>query len=122
VIDGAQVHCMFGGWDAYLKWREERGGRTNAPAASKTARKAEYREARKLAGQQRRLKTRLAKVETAIESIERELAEINTGILTAAECGAIEGIRQLSAEHQQRTTRLEALWEEWEEVGEELGT
>ncbi len=126
-VDGDCVHCIFGGWEAYLKWRDERrgqsgrkgGGGTATP--SKEARRAEYHDARKAAGMERRLKKRLAEIEAEIEKVECELVQINAGIQTASECAAIESLRQLSDEHRQKTSRLEVLWCEWEDVGDKLG-
>ena len=119
-IDGGTIHVVRGGWERYLEWRAERRESRpaqeskDAPAASPLLTKKQRRRAMK---QTTTLKRRLDKVEREIESAEGELEKLNRGITLAVEAGAMESLRELSREHQELSARLDTLWLEWEEVG-----
>ncbi|MBE3069720.1 MAG: ABC-F family ATP-binding cassette domain-containing protein, partial [Planctomycetes bacterium] len=125
-IDGREVRCLQGGWEAYLRWREERRRQTGAasPDEEKAARirvyeerKALEREARRRASQLARLKTRHEAIETEIQAIEADLAKRLAEISAAGEAGDLARVESLGREYQEPQNRLQALWAEWEQVG-----
>ena len=125
-IDGREVRCLLGGWKAYLRWRKERRSQTDAasPDDEKTARirlykerKALEREARRRANQLARLKARHEAIEAEIQTIEADLAKRLAEISAAGEAGDLARVESLGREYQERQTRLQALWAEWEQVG-----
>ena len=119
-IEDGTVNLVRGGWERYLEWRAERRESrparkaSDAAAASPLLTKNQRRRAMK---QTTTLKRRLDGVERQIESAEEELEKLNRGITLAVEAGAMESLRELSREHQDLSARLETLWQEWEEVG-----
>ncbi len=121
------MRCILGGWEAFSAWREGRSGRNgdkaDLQAAGKTKqnRKNEYRQNRKQANLVQRLKRRVEEIEAEIEIVEAELAKLNDEISVAGEAGDNDRVQQLCREYPAREARLEALWKEWEQVGEELG-
>jgi ATP-binding cassette subfamily F protein 3 len=126
-IDGREVRCLVGGWEAYLKWREDRRSQAGAasPDGEKAARirlyeqrKAVEREARRRANQLARLKARHEAIETEIQAIEADLARRMAEISAAGETGDLTRVESLGREYQERETRLQALWAEWEQVGQ----
>jgi ATP-binding cassette subfamily F protein 3 len=127
-IDGHEVRPIVGGWEAYLEWREERRSQARGAATpddEKTARtrvyeerKAQEREVRKRANHLTRLKRRHEAIETEIQSIEADLAKRMAEISAAGEKGDVARVGSLSREYEERHTRLQALWAEWEEVGQ----
>ncbi|MCK4626322.1 MAG: hypothetical protein KAV00_13475, partial [Phycisphaerae bacterium] len=127
VIDGGQVQCIIGGWEAFSTWRNKRrnagNGKTGSKNAEKTKqdRKAEYRRNRRLTNLMQRLKRRHEEIEAEIEIVEAEIAKLNDEISAASESGDTDRVGQLSKEYPARETKLESLWNEWEHIGEELG-
>jgi ATP-binding cassette subfamily F protein 3 len=126
-IDGREVRCLTGGWEAYLRWREERRSQGGAasPDDEKTARirsyedrKALEREARKRANHLTRLKRRHEAIETEIQEIEADLARRMAEVSAAGEAGDLARVESLGREYQQHQARLQALWAEWEQVGQ----
>ena len=126
-IDGREVRCLLGGWEAYLRWRQERRSQTDAasPDDEKTARvrlykerKALEREARRRTNQLARLKARHEAIETEIQAIEADLAKRLAEISAAGEAGDLARVESLGREYQERQTRLQAFWAEWEQVGQ----
>ncbi len=126
-IDDGRVRCILGGWEAFSAWRNDRrnrgDGKTSRQSAGKTKqdRKDEYRRNRKQANLVQRLKRRVEEIEAEIETVEAELAGLNDEISTAGETCDTDRVGQLCKEYPARESRLEALWNEWEQVGEELG-
>ncbi len=126
-VDDRQVRCILGGWEAFSAWREGRSGRngdkSDLQAAGKTKqeRKDEYIQNRKQANLVQRLKRRVGEIEAEIEVVEAELAKLNDDISVAGEAGDNDRVQQLCREYPAREARLETLWKEWEQVGEELG-
>ncbi len=123
-IDDGRVRCIPGGWEAFSAWRESRrngnGGKIQQQK-TKQDRKDEYRQSRKQANLQQRLKRRIEELEAEIETVEAEIAKLNDEISAAGEAGDTDRVGQLCREYPAREARLEALWNEWEQVGEELG-
>jgi ATP-binding cassette subfamily F protein 3 len=125
-IDGREVRRLLGGWEAYLRWREERRSHADAalPDDDKTARmrlyeerKAEKREARRQASHLARLKARHEAIEAEIQAIEADLARRMAEISAAGEAGDLARVESLGREYQERHARLQAFWAEWEQVG-----
>jgi ATP-binding cassette, subfamily F, member 3 len=121
-IEGGQVRIVRGGWENYLRWRDEQRGRSSSPARddAKEQRKADYRSARKQTNQLQRLRRRHEQLEEQIETVEAELTSLQDDISTASESGDMAGIESLGQTYQQQDAHLKALWDEWEQVGEEL--
>ena len=119
-VEDGTIAVVRGGWERYLEWRAERRESLttqksgDAPAANPLLTKKQRRRAMK---QTTTLKRRLDSVEREIEGAEEELEKLNRGITLAVEAGAMESLRELSREHQELSARLETLWQEWEEVG-----
>jgi len=127
-IDGRQVRCMLGGWEEFMKWRQERLGRGGqAVDEAKEARKASYEE-RKAAerGVRRRenLVNRLTKrheeIETIIQEVEADQARRMKEISAAGQSGHLARVASLGREYAERQAALKALWAEWEDVGGQL--
>jgi ATP-binding cassette subfamily F protein 3 len=120
-IDGGSIRAIPGGWEEYLQWRNERRNTSDqTPAQAKEQRKVEYRQARKQANLMQRLKRRHDELETEIETTEHELKKLNEAITAAGEAGDLARIEQLGREYQQKDAHLKALWDQWEQVCEEL--
>ena len=123
-IEAGQLRTILGGWEAYLQWRAAARQAAAAPAqpdrSDKTARMADYRQARKQANLLQRLQRRHEQLENEIDIVEKALAELNDAISTAGEAGDIALIEELGAQYQQTASRLKTLWDEWEHVGEQL--
>ena len=81
-------------------------------------RKALEREARRRANRLARLKARHEAIETEIQAIEADLAKHLAEISAAGEAGDLARVESLGREYQERQTRLQALWAEWEQVGQ----
>ncbi|MDY7009488.1 MAG: ABC-F family ATP-binding cassette domain-containing protein [Planctomycetota bacterium] len=127
-IDDGRVRCIPGGWEAFSAWREgltvRNGEKTAHRAAGKTKqdRKTEYRRNRKKANLMQRLRRRCEQIESEIEIVEAELTGLNDEISAAGEAGDKDRVQRLCREYPDREARLEALWTEWERIGEELGS
>ena len=121
-IDAGQVRIVRGGWENYLRWRNERRGSSGSPARNdaKEQRKADYRSARKQTNQLQRLRRRHEQLEEQIEAVEAELADLQDAISTASEAGDMARIEALGQTYQQKDAHLKTLWDEWEHVGEKL--
>ena len=121
-IEDGVVSCITGNWERYVEWRAEHRGQIARDAAGRTKadRRERYRQDRKRANEQRRLRQQLKKLEDRIESLEQALARINEAIGSAAGSGQVDLIRQLGIEHQQKSAKLQALWTEWEQLGEQI--
>jgi ATP-binding cassette, subfamily F, member 3 len=128
-IDGHEVRPLLGGWEAYLKWRAERRSQVGVegPDDEKTARvrtyeerKAAERDARKRANQLTRLKRRHEAIETEIQTLETDLARRLAEISAVGESGDLARVESLGREYADLQTRLQALWAEWEQVGQQI--
>jgi len=127
-IDGRQVRGMLGGWEEFMKWRQERLGR-GGPAVdeAKEARKASYedrkaaeRDVRRRENLVNRLTKRHEEIEAKIQEVEADQARRMKEISAAGESGHLDRVASLGREYQQRDAALKALWAEWEDVGGQL--
>ena len=123
-IEAGQLRTILGGWEAYLQWRAATRQAAAAPAEAdrpdKTARVADYREARKRANLLQRLQRRHEQLENEIDTVERTLAELGDAISVAGEAGDLKQVEELGTQYQQTDSHLKTLWTEWEHVGEQL--
>lgn len=123
-IDGGQIRNVLGGWDDYLKWRQEQHekntSRETPNKQAKDQRKSDYKQARKQANLLQRLKRRHEELEKLIDKAESKLTRLNEEISQAGESGDMELIEKLGNEYQQQDAQLKTLWDEWEHVGEQL--
>ena len=129
-IDETGLREILGGWDAFVQWRESRSanraaagpaeGVTDEAEKSKAQRKEDYKNARKQANLMQRLKRRHEELEALIEKAEQELADLQDQISQAGLAGDMEQIEKLGTAYPQKNEELQKLWQEWEQVGEEL--
>ena len=127
-IDGRDIRCILGGWEEYMKWRQERLGRAGpAVDEAKEARKASYeerkaveREVRRRENLINRLRKRHGELEAKIQEAEAELVKRMKEISGAGQSGHLDRVASLGREYQQRNAALKALWAEWEDVGGQL--
>ncbi len=139
-IDETGLREILGGWDAFVQWRESRKNKppakgSAAPATSacqcetvaedieksKTQRKEDYKNARKQSNLTQRLKRRHEELESLIEKTEQSLADLHDEISQAGMDGDMARIEKLGLEFPKKEDELKKLWQEWEQVGEELG-
>jgi ATP-binding cassette subfamily F protein 3 len=127
-IDGREIRCILGGWEEYMKWRQERLGlggpqvdeAKEARKASYEERKAVEREVRRRENLINRLRKRHGEVEAKIQEVEADLARRMKEISAAGESGRLDRVASLGREYQQRDAARKALWAEWEDVGGQL--
>ena len=127
-IDGREIRCILGGWDEYMKWRQERLGlggprvdeAKEARKASYEERKAVEREVRRRENMVNRLRKRHAEVEAKIQEVEADLARRMKEISGAGESGRLDRVADLGREYAAREAARKALWAEWEDVGGQL--
>jgi len=124
-IDGTDIHCVPGSWEDYLTWRIECRARLEAQSRQKEKQtgqdsRTDHEQSRKQANLLRRLKRRHEELESEIDKVERELANLNQQITAASQTGDLAKIEKLGKDYQQKDIRLKQLWKEWEEVGTQL--
>lgn len=123
-IDEGEIRVLLGGWGAYLQWRDERNAQARQAVGDgdddKQRRKDEYRRARKESNQQQRLRRRHEELEEKIHAAEKRIEALNEDISAAGQAGDVDKVESLGREYQTRQEELQALWVEWEHVGEEL--
>ena len=122
-IEAGRLRVILGGWESYLQWRAD-ARQGDAPAGKgrpdKAARSGNYRQARRRANLLQRLQRRHQQLESQIADDEAALAELSDAISAAGEAGDLEQIEKLGRRYQQAADHLKALWNEWEQVGEQL--
>jgi ATP-binding cassette subfamily F protein 3 len=120
-IDNRQIRSITGGWEDYLNWRAENRTSTNeGTSAVKDQRKDDFRQARKDTNTIQRLKRRHEQIETKIQTLEDDLANLNQRISSAGVSSNLSQIESLGNEYQRKDAELKSLWNEWEQVGQEL--
>ena len=122
-LEDGTVHCILGGWEEYLRWREERRGARgggDGVLQERQERKAQYRETRRRSNLIQRFRRRHEELEAEIEKVEGELADIGQKISRAGLVGDLDSIERLGVQYQQREALLKDLWDEWERVSEDL--
>ncbi len=118
-IEGGTLYPLLGGWEAYVRWRQE--GRERATtrkrekgeATREWERRREERRARKA---REALRERLRDVEERIHRLEERLGELGEAIARAGEAQDVERVASLGREYEAVERRLQALWEEWEQL------
>ncbi len=128
-IDGQGLHVIRGGWEEYLQWRGRGGAAAGdgtsdeaaAPAESKEDRRADYRESRRQANAQQRLKAQHEAIEAEVEAVEQTLAKLTEEISAAGQAADVERVERLGRDYERQDARLKELWAEWERIGEQLG-
>lgn len=117
VTDGG-LEVVEGAWNEYTEWRQRDTGDTGQ-ATGATAAQLE-REAGKQARRERqqlnRLHTRRQELEASIQQLEDSLSRLSQTIGAAGEAQDMERVHQLGTEYRASEKRLEAMWEEWEEL------
>lgn len=124
-IEGKCIRRIEGGWEGYLAWREKLREEVASVGKSKDARhsddrRAYHRERRREANNRQRTKRRFEALETEIERIERDLAELTEKISAVGETADVAGVITLGEEYQVKDARLKELWQEWETLGGDL--
>ena len=125
ILDG-EARCVLGGWEDYVKWRDERAASAAAPRAGESVRREkervreDYRQARREANALKRLRRRHEELETQIESAEDDLKMLSEGITAAGESGNVALVEELGKKYKEVDGRLKDLWREWEALSEEL--
>ena len=127
-IDGREIRCILGGWEEYMKWRQERLGlggprvdeAKEARKASYEERKAVEREVRRRENMVNRLRKRHKEIEVKIQEVEADLARRMKEISAAGESGHLDRVASLGREYAEREAARKALWAEWEDVGGQL--
>ncbi len=105
-----------GDYTYYLEKRTEQTRETVTAALKKDT---SYREEKALRAEERKKKNRFAKLETEIEETETAIAEKNTLLQDAG--ADYQKAMEISGEISALETTLEALYEEWEQLSEEIG-
>ncbi len=121
-IDGGTIRVILGGWEDYVKWRSARRLQSaqDGDAKAKTQRKADYRESRKKSNLLQRLQRRHEELEILIDKAESELAVLSDEISAAGQSGDIARVEKLGNDYPKVKAKLDELWREWEQVGQEL--
>lgn len=136
-LDDGVVQIISGGWASYVQWRatvrDQQAVARSAGAAhgresvekqrreqGRRDRKAEYREARKQAGELQRRRSRHEALEGEIESIELKLAELNEQVSAAGQARDLEQVERLGRQYEELSEQLHRLWDEWATLGESL--
>jgi len=127
-IDGRDIRCILGGWEEYMKWRQERLGLAGpAVNEAKEARKASYeerkaveREVRRRENLVNRLRKRHGELEAKIQEAEADLEKRMKEISAAGQSGRLDRVADLGREYAEREAALKALWVEWEDLGGQL--
>ncbi|MFA5864907.1 MAG: ABC-F family ATP-binding cassette domain-containing protein [Phycisphaerae bacterium] len=121
-IDSGEVRCILGGWEDFLAWRQTHREKAVQDSGNqvKEERKTDYRQSRKDANLLQRLKRRHEEIEMRIQQVEQDLATLNQGISTAGQAGNLGQVEKLGKDYQQKDAELKTLWNQWEQVGQEL--
>ncbi len=123
-VDGGAIRVIDGTWEDYLRWRINRQNAVDLQKSSdrteKEDSKTQYEQARKKANQLQRIKRRHEELETEIERIEAELANLNQQITAAGQAGNLDQIEKLGEKYQHRHAQLKDLWNEWEDLTDQL--
>ena len=120
VVEEGVMAVMEGGWEVYLRWREERRGAEEAARTSRQDEREVMKEARRERKQLEKMAQRQRAVEDEIALLEEELGALSERISAAGEKQDMEQVRALGEEYGKLEQSLAELWREWEELAEVL--
>ncbi len=117
VTDGG-LEVVEGAWNEYTEWRQRDTGDSGQAAGATVAQleREAGKQARRERQQLNRLHTRRQELEASIQQLEDSLSRLSQTIGAAGEAQDMERVHQLGTEYRASEKRLEALWEEWEEL------
>ena len=123
-IEDGMVINVAGGWEEYLRYRQERAAaqsrqRTQERKESSAAKDA-HRQARRQTNQVQRIRRRQEELEQEIQQQEARLTQIGHAITAAGQEGKLQDVHRLGREYQQAETALNKMWDEWTGLTEEL--
>ena len=123
-LESGVIHPLLGGWAQYVRWRADyRAGVSQAspPARrdQRSRREANLRK-RRLDRQRQRLQRRAEQVEQAIHDLEGRLKELMAASGRAGEAGDLQAVHEVGAEYERAHAELKRLWQEYEELAEQL--
>ncbi|MBI2504795.1 MAG: ABC-F family ATP-binding cassette domain-containing protein [Candidatus Latescibacteria bacterium] len=124
LVEGGRVHCYAGGWEEFLRWRNQQALPAQAdgrmPRGEGQVQRRAQKQERRGRKQQEKLLQRQQEVEEKIHRRELELQELSGRIGQAGERKDMQLVYELGAQYRQQEKELEGLMEEWEELAREL--
>ena len=112
----------LGNYDDYIAKKEQLAAasavssNTSETVSEVSAAKLDFKEQKRIEAEKRKLQNRISKIEEQIEQLETEKAEIDEEFIKPENMTNSAKLNELTAKQNEINEKLEALYEEWEEV------
>lgn len=112
----------LGNYDDYIAKKEQLAAasavssNTSETVSEVSAAKLDFKEQKRIEAEKRKLQNRILKIEEQIEQLETEKAEIDEEFIKPENMTNSAKLNELTAKQNEINEKLEALYEEWEEV------
>ena len=116
-LENQELNKYFGDYSYYKeKKKEEVSARAEKEQQKKSEGKLDYEAQKEARSQEMRRQKRLEEIEIEIEKLEKKLSDLEAEMTAEKNIDQFELLQELKDEYESKNSRLEALYQEWEEI------